>query len=92
MGGEYAGGAESLRCFGRRVGVVVAKGLVILLMAAGAGEDTLEEKDLAAADDDNIDDLDSFLEPNFFKLKGILYFEEVLVCEQNVGAGEMVIL
>jgi hypothetical protein len=88
VGGEYAGGAESLRCLGRRVGVVVANGFVILLLDTGAAGEIPDERDLA---NDGIDDLDSFLDTNLFKLKGILSFEEVLICEQNVGAGEIAI-
>jgi hypothetical protein len=89
VGGEYAGGAESLRCLGRRVGVVLANGFVILLFDTGAAGEILDERDLA---NDGTDDLDSFLDTNLFKLKGILSFEEVLICEQNVGAGEIDIL
>jgi hypothetical protein len=97
VGGEYAGGAGSLRCFGRRVGVVVANGFVMLFDAAGAVGDTLDEGDLVDGENDGgndgvNDDLESFLEPNFFKLKGMLSLEDVLVCEQNVGAGEITIL
>jgi hypothetical protein len=101
VGGEYAGGAGSLRCLGRRVGVVVANGFVILFDAAGAVGDTLDEGDLVDGENDGgndggndgvNDDLESFLEPNFFKLKGMLSLEDVLVCEQNVGAGEITIL
>jgi hypothetical protein len=38
------------------------------------------------------DDLESLFELNFFKLKGMVSFEDVLICEQNVGAGEIAIL
>ncbi len=68
--------------------MVVAKGFVILLLVAGTDGDMLDESALV----DDMNDLDSFLDPNFFKLKGILYFEDVLVCELNVGAGEIAIL
>jgi len=86
-GGEYAGGAASLTGFGLRVGVVVAKGFVMLPPAAGSAGAALDGKDL-----DETDDLESFLETSFLKLKGILCREDVLVCEQNVGAVERTIL
>ena len=90
--GEYAGGAiSSLRILGRRVGVVVGNGLVIRLFATtGDAGDILEERDLDDDDDDN-DDLGSFFEVNRLKLKGMLLsLEDVLICEQKVGAGERV--
>jgi hypothetical protein len=91
-GGEYAGGAGSLSFFGRRVGVVVANGLVdILLWETETVGVTLDEGDLAARDVVVVD-LDPFLEPNFFKLNGMLSLEDVLICEQKVGVGEMAIL
>jgi hypothetical protein len=86
-GGEYAGGAASLRCLGRRVGVVIANGFVMLPFDAGGAGDALDERAL-----DEMDDLESLLETNFLKLKGILRKEDVLVCEQNVGVGERTIL
>lgn len=59
-----------------------------MLHVTGADGDVLDESDLDA----KVDDLDSFLEPNFLKLKGMVSLEDVLVCEQNVGAGERTIL
>jgi hypothetical protein len=87
MGGEYAGGAASLTGFGRRVGVVVVNGFVMLLFAAGNAEAALDERDL-----DDTDDLESRLETSFRKLKGILCTEDVLDCEQKVGVVERTIL
>lgn len=89
MGGEYAGGAASLRFFGRRVGVVVVNGFVNLLSDTDTAGDVLDEKDLV---EEGIDDLDSFFRPNLFKLKGMVILEELLICEQNVGAGEIVMM
>lgn len=74
------------------MGVVVAKGLVdILLWETETVGGALDEGDLADRDGVVVD-LDSFLEPNFFKLNGMLSLEDVLICEQKVGAGEMAIL
>lgn len=69
--------------------MVVVNGFVILLFDTGAAGGILDEKDLV---EDGIDDLDSFFSPNFFKLKGMTNFEELLICEQNVGAGEIVMM
>lgn len=89
VAGEYAGGAtSSLKNLGRRVGVVVGNGFVVLLFAtAGDDGDILEERDR----DDGNDDLGSFFEVNRLRLKGMLLsLEDVLICEQKVGAGERV--
>lgn len=58
----------------------------MLPLVAGYAEAPLDEIDF-----DELDDLESFLETSFLKLKGILY-EDVLVCEQNVGVVERAIL
>lgn len=71
------------------MGVVVANGFVILLFVTGADGDNLDARDLF---EDDVDALDSFFEPKFFKLKGMLNFEDVLVCEQNVGVRASTIL
>lgn len=89
IGGEYAGGAASLRSLGRRVGVVVGKELIVLPSVAGPVEVFLDERCLPHED---IDGLESFLEPSLLKPKGMLSLEDVLVCEQNVGACESAIL
>lgn len=85
MGGEYAGGAASLNRCGRRVGVVVANGFVILLLVTRATGDIL-----VGGDVDDMDDLDSFFEVNRLKLKGMLGNLEGVLIEQKVGAGERV--
>ena len=69
------------------MGVVVANGFVILLFEGAVGL-VLDDRDLG---DGENGDLDSFLKPSFFKLKGILSLGDV-VCEQKVGVGESTIV
>lgn len=82
-GSEYAGGASSLSCLGRRVGVVIGKGFV-LPFEGGPGPAIRGGKDPGWIEGDFFD----FLERILNQLLGILSLDEVLFCEQEVGVNE----